>query len=182
MHKWSKDIAELIKSKVSARGIDNIQRQELDELKEWSEFTANMAKTEYYYKVIEAMDKSGEKEPDKNYYNDPSVRMYRDMDASSGRMYYSDGNSGRNYGGSNNSRGYDNSGHNDRGYTESRYERARRGYEDSKQMNPNADNMQAIEKIFDTFKEDIKEFLPKMTPNEKSIARNKLTDMSNMMM
>ena len=87
-------------------------------------------------------------------------------------MYYTDSN---NMGGMN-SRASGN-----RDYQESRYERARRGYEESKQMNPSMDNMTAMERVFDAFEEDIKELKPKMTANEKSIARNKLSNMSSMM-
>lgn len=108
----------------------------------------------------------------RGYVHDP-VEHYRDMDYPMGRMYYSDGrNMGTSYGG-NGSMAH---------YSESRYERARRGFEESKMMNPNMDNMAAIEQVFDAFEADIKELKPKMTSNEKSIARNKLTNISNMMM
>lgn len=49
-------------------------------------------------------------------------------------------------------------------------------------MNPSSDNMQAMEELFQTFEDDIKELKPKMTSNEKSIARTKLNNMSTMLM
>lgn len=154
---------ECVKTKVNARGIDNLQSSEVEELKHWTEVAKNIAEYDYYCNVIEAMENS---ENRKGYMYDPRMEQYRDMDSSNGRMYYTD----RNNMGSN------------RGYSESRYERARRGYEESKQMNPNMDNMFAMEQVFDAFEDDIRELKPKMTPNEKSIARNKLNNLSSMMM
>ena len=65
---------------------------------------------------------------------------------------------------------------------ESRYDRARRGYEEAKDMNPGVDNVKSVDKIFDAFESDLKELKPKMTNNEKSAGRNRLTMMANMMM
>lgn len=96
------------------------------------------------------------------YMNDTSMEHYRDMDAGKGRMYYTDMNNMGTYQGS-------------------RYEMAKRGYEESKLLNPGMDNMKAMEKMFDSFEEEIRELEAKMTPNEKSIARNKLANISNMM-
>lgn len=133
----------------------------------------------YYSSVTEAMEKYGEEDEKfytsprnsmgqyrRGYMYDPRMEESRDLDRNMGRMYYTD----RNNMGSNS------------GYTESRYDRARRGYEEAKSMNPNMDNMEAMEQIFDTFEDDIKRMKSKMTPNEKAIAKSKLTNMSNMLM
>lgn len=184
MHKWAKEIMECVKTKVNAKGLDNIEHEDLEELKCWSEIAKNIAEYDYYFHITEAMEKP-ENEYGKNYdengkfytsqprnsrgefmrgyVHEPMMENYRDMDLSSGRMYYTD----------NNFRGYN---------SESRYDRARRGYEESKQMNPNSDNMREIEEVFQTLEDDIKELKPRMTTNEKSVARNKLSSMSNMLM
>lgn len=165
MHKWAKEIMERVKTKVNARGIDNLQNVEIEELKHWSEVARNIAEYDYYCKIIEEMEKGNERFYSEPRIYDPNMTQYRDMDSSMGRMYYTDRN---NMGGQT--------------YRESRYERARRGYSESKKMNPTSDNMYAVEQIFDAFEDDINELKPRMTPNEKSIARNKLNNMSNMLM
>lgn len=197
MHKWAKEIMECVKAKVNAKGIDNIEHQDLEELKCWSEVAKNIAEYDYYFHITEAMEKPENQygvnydengryytQPRNNrgefmrrgYVFDPNAEMYRDMDTSMGRMYYSDGRMG--YNATSNGMGYDSG----RGYSESRYDRAKRGYEESKQMNPSSDNMQAMEELFQIFEDDIKELKPKMTSNEKSIARTKLNNMSTMLM
>lgn len=190
MHKWAKEIMECVKTKVNAKGLDNIQMEELEELKCWSEVAKNIAEYDYYYHITEAMEKPENEygvNYDENgryytqprnrmgeftrrsYVHDPNVEHYRDMDTSMGRMYYSDD-------------GMNNSYRNGRGYSESRYDMARRGYEESKKMNPSTDNMTAMERILEVIEEDVKELKPMMTSNEKSVARTKLTNMANMMM
>lgn len=184
MHKLAKEIMDRVKSKINSSGIDAITEQELLEMKYWTAVADNMTSFDYHFKIIEEMEKPENQygvnydengrfyTPPRNelgqftrraHMHDPDMEMYRDMDTSRGRMYYVDNdNMGRNY-------------------PESRYDRARRGYEESKQMNPSMDNMAAMERVFDAFEEDIKELKPKMTANEKSIARNKLSNMSSMM-
>ncbi len=189
---------ECVKSKVGAKGLDNLDHAELEELKCWSEVAKNIAEYDYYYNIIEAMKKPeneygvnydengrfytqprntmGQFTRRRGYMYEPDMELYRDMDAGMGRMYYTDRNNM-----DSNSGNY-NSSANNRGYSESKYDQAMRGYEESKMMNPSADNMHAMEKVFEALEEDIKELKPKMTTNEKSIARNKLNNMSNMLM
>lgn len=184
MHKWAKEIIECVKTKVNAKGLDNLNSEEVEELGHWTEVAKNIAEYDYYFKIVEAMEKPENEygvnydengkfyTPPRNsmgqfrrrgYMYEPDLEHYRDMDESRGRMYYTDSNHMGNY-------------------SESRYERARRGYEESKQLNPNKDNMKSMEQMFDAFEEEMMELQPKMTPNEKSIARNKLSNMSNMLM
>lgn len=183
MHKLAKEIMDRVKSKINSNGIDAITEQELMEMKYWTAVADNMTSFDYHFKIIEEMEKP-ENEYGVNYdengrFYTPSrnsmgrytrrpylyddMEHYRDMDVSKGKMYYTDSNHMGNY-------------------SESRYDRARRGYEESKQMNPNMDNMHEMEQLFDAFEDDIKELKPRMTPNEKAIAKNKLTNMSSMMM
>jgi len=185
MHKLAKEIMDRIKSKINSSGIDAITEQELIEMKYWTCIADAMASYDYHFKIIEEMEKPENQygvnydengrfyTPSRNsmgrytrspYMNEPDLEHSRDMDRWAGRMYYTDiSNMGGNY-------------------SESRYDRARRGYEESKQLNPDMDNMEAMEQLFDTFEDDIKRLKSKMTPNEKTIARNKLTNMSSTMM
>ena len=182
-----------VKSKMNSSGIDAITEQELVEMKYWTAVADNMTSYDYHFKILEEMEKPENQygvnyDENGRFYTQPRDNMgrytrkpymyddmehYRDMDSSKGRMYYTDSN---NMGGIN-SRAYGN-----RDYQESRYDRARRGYEESKQMNPDTDNMREIEQLFDAFEYDIKELKPNMTQNEKTVARNKLTNMMNAMM
>ena len=193
MHKLAKEIMDRVKSKINSSGIDAITEQELIEMKYWTAVADNMTSFDYHFKIIEEMEKPENQygvnyDENGRFYTQPRDNMgrytrrpymyddiehYRDMDSSRGRMYYTDSN---NMGEMNGREA------NNREYQESRYDRARRGYEESKQMNPGMDNMSAMEQILDTFEDDIKELKPKMTQNEKNIARNKLANMSNMLM
>lgn len=184
MHKLAKEIMDRVKSKINSNGVDAITEQELVEMKYWTAIADNMTSYDYHFKIIEEMDKAENEygvnydengkfyTPPRNsmgqfrrrgYMYEPDLEHYRDMDESRGRMYYTDSNHMGNY-------------------SESRYDRAKRGFEESKQLNPNKDNMKSMEQMFDAFEEDVMELQPKMTPNEKSIARNKLSNMSNMLM
>lgn len=185
MHKWAKEIMECLKAKVSAKGVDNMDIADLEEFKNWACVAKDIAEFDYYYHITDAMEKPENKygenyDENGKYYTQPrnsigqymSRRTYegdynpnrmmeqRDMDSHMGRMYYS--GSGSNM--------------------ESRYERARRGYEEAKEVDPNGDHMKHIEKMMDSLEEEMRELKPKMAQNEKTIARNKLTSMSNMLM
>lgn len=194
MHNWAKSIMECVKSKVDSMGMDNLTREDVEELKAWACIAESVAEYDYYYHITEAMEKP-ENEYGKNYDEggryytqprntmgrftsrgyeyDPSVRenmeSYRDMDRVAGRMYYTDMNNMGNHSS------------NVRGYPESRYDRAKRGYEESKDMNPAQDNMREIQEIFTALKDDVKELKPKMSPTEKSFAKTELINLSNMM-
>ncbi len=176
---------ECVKSKIDSMGMDNLDRESIDELKAWTCIAKDVAEYDYYYHITEAMEKPenvyGETyDENGRYYTqprnslgqfrmrrgyEPEMMMYRDMDYPMGKMYYSDGNMSQ--GGR---------------YSESRYDVARRGYEESKAANPSMDNMSGMEKIFDAFEEDVKELKPKMTTNERTVAKNKLINMANMIM
>lgn len=108
----------------------------------------------------------------------------RDLDRVNGKMYYTPMTDGKTY-----SDGYsdgDRDGYN-RGYSEgkmnnreSRYDMARRGYEDSKTMHAgntaedNNANVRKIEEMMDVISEDMKELLPKMTPSEKTALKSRM--------
>lgn len=128
----------------------------------------------------------------------------------SGSSGMSGGNSGGNSGGSSRgysegysdgqSRGYEEG--NRRGYSEgyeqgnrdgrsqggnSHYDRARRGYEEKKEMNKgnspqeNSENMKGLEELLNVVGGDVKELSPKMSPSEKAMAAQKFDTWSKML-
>lgn len=134
---------------------------------------------------------------------------WRDMDRMDGKMYYTPmggSNSGNmsmgNSGGS--SRGYSD-GYNDgnrRGYEDgyergnrdgrsqgdnSRYDKARRGYEEKKMMHngntpdDNKENMKGLEELLNVVGGDIKELSPNMSPSEKAMTAQKFDTWSKML-
>lgn len=136
-------------------------------------------------------------------YEEPMYRMsvedykmhepeyWRDLDRVTGRMYFTDGNmstdgntSANNIGNGSN-RGYsENNGgqYSSRmqGQNESRYDRAKRGYEETKAMHNtgSADDkkksMESLENYMKELSEDMSELVGKMDTNEKNMLRTKL--------
>lgn len=120
----------------------------------------------------------------------------------SGNSGMNGGNTGGNANGS--TRGYED-GYNDgnrRGYSEgyeqgnrdgrsqggnSRYDRARRGYEEKKEMNKgnspqeNSENMKGLEELLNVVGGDVKELTPKMSPSEKAMTAQKFDTWSKML-
>ena len=99
----------------------------------------------------------------------------RDMDREYGKMYYSgdmnhhDGNYG-----------------DGRSHTESRYDRARRGYEQKKEVNGNRpeneeENMIGLQELLSVIDGDVREFKPKMSASEKSMAAQTFDQWAKMM-
>lgn len=135
-------------------------------------------------------------------YTEPMM-MHDDMrekDYMDGRMYYGGSTVGNssNMGGSSSgmssgssntgSRGYSEGGQmssrmqRDGGESESRYDRARRGYEESKNMNDtSADgkrkSMESLESYMKELSEDMTQFVGKMDANEKAMVKSKLQNL-----
>lgn len=134
---------------------------------------------------------------------------WRDVDRASGKMYYTSGNTGTGASDSGNMnsgnvRGYE-EGYNDgnrRGYSEgydkgsrdgrsmgdnSRYDRARRGYEEKKMMHngntpeDNKENMKGLEELLNVVGGDIKELSPNMSPSEKAMTAQKFDTWAKML-
>ena len=171
------DLAEMIKTTVMPKvfeiGLDKFEGQRLDDLKDWIEIQKNCL-------VIKAMQ---EDEEEKRYYTEnrgtninrtyvePDYRMskedyrkndaqyYRDMDRKKGIMYYTEPTHGM-----------------------SKYDSAMRNYTETKEMTPHDEhaNMKAVEKVANVFTEDIKEWIPKMTPSEKTMLKQKLSNVEQM--
>ena len=113
---------------------------------------------------------------------DEMERM-RDLDRSSGKMYYS-GN-GSSMGGSSSMNGGQSSGSmgssgGNRGYSESRYDRARRGYEETKSMHKDNSSeskqmkMKSLEDYTKELASDITDMVQDMSAEEKNLLRAKL--------
>lgn len=69
----------------------------------------------------------------------------------------------------------------------SRYDRARRGYEEKKEMNKgnspqeNSENMKGLEELLNVVGGDVKELTPKMSPSEKAMTAQKFDTWSKML-
>lgn len=203
MHKLAEKIADCLKAKVEGKGIDNIEGQELVEFELWSKVIKNLVCYDKDKKIIEAMDESEESEEAMKYIemyeNYPERKGYRgqrrdsrgrfmsrrgyesrmmpdmdydemernrDFDRSSGKMYYSSGNMVGSNSGS-------------RGYSESRYDRARRGYEETKAMHNSGSaedkqlTMREAEKMVNVIFDELEESLSDAPKEVKDMIKNK---------
>ena len=73
MHKLAEKIADCMKAKVEAKGIDNIEGQDLVELGMWTDIIKDLVCYDKDKKIIEAMDEAEETEEAMNY-----IEMYED--------------------------------------------------------------------------------------------------------
>lgn len=206
MHKFAKQIMECVKTKVEAMGIDNIEGHHLEELEKWTEIAKNIVCYDKDYNIVEAMKEAENEDnmraiemyedyPERRYYDNyryktsgrfapkgkgsympqrgyeepPYYHMtpemyrehdpkyYRDMDKSDGKMYYTEPMKAM-----------------------SRYENAKRGYEESKQMHRDntPDDKQAkmkdLENYMKELSEDVAKLIADATPEEKSVVKNKM--------
>lgn len=204
MHEFAKKIMECVKTNVEAIGIDNFSGQNLDDLKDWTEIAKNIVCYDKDYKIVEAMKKSEDEEeitrkieeyedyPERRFYDhyryangrfapkgrgtyrrgydeppyyhmtpemyrEHDPKYYRDMDKMDGKMYYTESMQGG-----------------------SRYETAKRGYEESKQMhkaNTPEDKqakMKELESYMKELSEDVTRLIVDATPEEKAVVKNKM--------
>ena len=73
MHELAKKIADCIKTKVEAKGIDNIEGHDLEELGEWVDIIKDIACYDKDMRIIEAMDNAEDSEESMRY-----IEMYED--------------------------------------------------------------------------------------------------------
>ena len=221
MHKFAEKIAECLKAKVEAKGIDNIEGQDLVELGMWTDIIKDLVCYDKDKKIIEAMDEAEESEEAMKYiemYEDyPERKGYRgqrrdsrgrymsnrgrrgyesymmpdmdwddmeyqrDMDRNShNKMYYTDGNmsASSSMGGGQSSGSMGSQGGN-RGYSESRYDRARRGYEETKTMHNSGSaedkqiTMKEAEKMINVIFDELEESLSDAPKEVKDMIKNK---------
>ena len=109
-------------------------------------------------------------------YDYSDMEHMRDMDRDYGKMYYTDGMNGSSRDGS--SSGMSNGG--SRGYSESRYDRARRGYEEAKATHKDnspeskQQKMKSLEDYMKSLAEDVTEMVNDMSQEEKSLMKQKM--------
>ena len=183
------------------KGIDKIDSEEMGEV---TDMIKDLAEAEYYAKISKAMDEA-EYGEDYDYrgafdeherrgytgqprsktsgrfmrrgdgrrsympmmrdYDWDNMQMDRDMDREHGKMYYTEPMTMRN----------DNQTH-----SESRYDRARRGYEESKAMHKSGSvedkkkNMESLEHYMKELSEEMAELIESMDASEKTMVRSKL--------
>jgi hypothetical protein len=98
MHKVAKKIAECLKAKVEAKGIDNIEGQDLVELGMWTDIIKDLVCYDKDMRIIEAMDKE-ENEYGEDWDEDGPIdeekRYYRGQSRDSRGRYTSGSRSGR---------------------------------------------------------------------------------------
>lgn len=183
------------------KGIDKIDAEEMGEV---TDMIKDLAEAEYYAKISVAMDEAeyGEdydyrgafdEHERRGYTSQPrsktsgrfmrrgdgrrsympmmrdydwdNMQMDRDMDREHGKMYYTEPMTMRN----------DNQAH-----SESRYDRARRGYEESKAMhkgNTAEDKQHKMKELENYMKElstDVTDMISEMSPEEKSLMKQKM--------
>ena len=206
MHIFAKQIMECVKAKVEAIGIDNIEGQHLEELEKWTEIAKNIVCYDKDYNIVEAMKEAENEDnmraiemyedyPERRYYDNyryktsgrfapkgkgsympqrgyeepPYYHMnpdmyrehtpeqYRDMDRKDGKMYYTEPIT-----------------------MESRYDKAKRGYEESKMTHkentPESKQakMKDLEMYLKELSEDVTQLLADATPEERSMVKNKM--------
>lgn len=184
----------------------------IDMIKDLAIAKEKTIKCMYYEQLMEAMSGSeyGEDydEDGPRYYRGRSARtgrfvhrgyeehMMRDMDKGEGRMYYA-GEDARSYTGATVSGGMSTGGMNSRGYEEgyeeghrkgyreaaSSYDHARKGYEESKEMEKQGGSkekkLQALNEYLNTITEDLAEKMQNMDSQEKTVLKNKLQAFQN---
>lgn len=206
MHKFAKQIMECVKTKVEAMGIDNIEGQHLEELEKWTEIAKNIVCYDKDYNIVEAMKEAEnddnmraiemyEDYPERRYYDNyryktsgrfapkgkgsympqrgydepPYYHMnpdmyrehtpeyYRDVDRENGRLYFSEPVT-----------------------TESRYDKAKRGYEESKMTHkentPESKHakMRDLEMYLKELSEDVTQLIADATPEERTMVKTKM--------
>lgn len=88
MHKFAKQIAECLKSKVEGKGIDNLNLSEVEELKAWSEIIKNIVCYDKDYRIIEAMDKEKKEEEESEKYFLKMLKEEYGMEDEEARRFY----------------------------------------------------------------------------------------------
>ena len=201
IHEMVEKLTECAKSEMDKKGIEEIDTEEFGKV---TDIIKDLSEAMYYRTLTEAM-KEAEYGEDYDYmgaydeherrgytgqprsktsgrfmrrgdgrrsympmmrdYDWDNMQMDRDMDREHGKMYYTEPMTMRN----------DNQAH-----SESRYDRARRGYEESKAMHKSGSvedkkkNMESLEHYMKELSEEMAELIESMDANEKTMVRSKL--------
>ena len=209
MHKLAEKIADCLKAKIEGMGIDNISGQDLVELGMWTDIVKDMICYDKDKRIVEAMDEAEDTEESMKYiemyedypihsrkgyrgqmrdskgrymrrrYTEPMYMMpdmrwdiddmeyERDMDKHMGKMYYTEPMSMTH--------------HDIPQHTESRYDKARRGYEESKAMHKDntpeskQHKMKELENYMKELSTDVTNMITDMSPEEKSLMKQKMS-------
>ena len=183
------------------KGVENINAEEMGEV---IDMIKDLSEAEYYSKISKAMDESeygieydykgaydgherkgykGQPRDSKGrymrrmgyevysmtpeMYREHEPEYYRDMDMEQGRMYYTENMMEDNM-------------HHGMKHSESRYDKARKGYEETKAMHNSGSAedkkkaMESLENYMKELSEDMTELISKMDSSEKNMIRNKL--------
>lgn len=181
-----KDLMKNIVSCVSAQAT-HLDQADVKEMSEAMDMIKDLAMAEYYCQITKAME-----DPENQYGEDydengpirrgysvsyPRRNMYRGYDPNWDMMPmrgYSDNNmSSRIYPDNMQMGYYEGNGHYRNGET-GRYESARRGYEETKDIN-------SLNKIFDVIEADMKELKGKMTGSDIATSKQRLMALANML-
>ena len=167
--------------------MSNIAGADYEELGAAIDMIKDLAEAMYYCTITEAMEEK-EKEKEHYYYEARYYPVDRDMDRSSGRMYYSGGGNGNVSGNSSNG---NNSG--SRYYTEyepmnridmrdrreGRSPRSRRMYMEAKEMNQDsAVKMKELENYMQELTSDITEMIQDASTEEKQMLQKKIATLA----
>ena len=190
MHEMIETLTEVAKCEFD-KGIENIDTKEMGEV---ADMIKDLSEAMYYRTITVAMEDSEygvdyDWESRKGYrgqmrdskgrymsrrrgympmmydYDLDNMQMDRDMDREHGKMYYTEPMTMRN----------DNQTH-----SESRYDRARRGYEETKAMHKSGSvedkkkNMESLEHYMKELSEEMAELIESMDASEKTMVRSKL--------
>ena len=201
IHEMVEKLTECAKSEMDKKGIEEIDTEEFGKV---TDIIKDLSEAMYYRTLTEAM-KEAEYGEDYDYmgaydeherrgytgqprsktsgrfmrrgdgrrsympmmrdYDWDNMQMDRDMDREHGKMYYTEPMTMRN----------DNQAH-----SESRYDRARRGYEESKAMHKSGSvedkkkNMESLEHYMKELSEEMAELIESMDASEKTMVRSKL--------
>ena len=180
------------------KGVENINAEEMGEV---TDMIKDLAEAEYYSKISKAMDEAeygedydyrgaydeherkgyrGQMRDSKGRYMSrrkgympmmydydwDNMQMDRDMDREHGKMYYTEPMTMRN---------------NNQTHSESRYDRARRGYEETKSMHKDNSpeskqmKMKSLEDYMKSLAEDVTDMVNDMSPEEKSLMKQKMS-------
>lgn len=168
MHKQAMEMAKWAMADACAKGYDCMTSQDWDDFKDCMETAKNAIKADYYYHLVCEMKDMEKYKLSAEEYKNRTAEELRDMDKKTRNvMYFSEPMKA------------------DR--TESRYDKAKRGYTETKELHKgdtqedNRENMRGLEELLSVIGGDLKEVFPKMSQSEKAMTAQKLDAWSKML-
>lgn len=167
----------------------NLSAVDAKEMGEVVDMIKDLAEATYYCAVTEAMEESKEEKKQQPMYYTPYLpyeksyiyNPYRDMDIENGRMYYSGGGQGGSMDGGARQYPRDSYPMMVRDYREGRSPIMRKNYMESKEMHHDkATQMKELEDYMKELSKDITEMIEDATPEEKTILKQKMTQLTGL--